>query len=164
NRPDRRYGEDGRRRRAGRGDLSHAGAPGRTAPVQGTDRRRTQPHLFNGRGSVAVRTAEAGRRNHHVRSRQLRRRNQTICPGTAEKLDSGQFLSSAATTTRKLEGEREMFELVDHTPQSAVIKVIGVGGGGGNAVNHMVRNNVEGVEFICANTDAQALKKIEVKT
>ena len=33
-----------------------------------------------------------------------------------------------------------MFELVDHTPQSAVIKVIGVGGGGGNAVNHMVRN------------------------
>ncbi|OYW91700.1 MAG: cell division protein FtsZ [Pseudomonadales bacterium 32-61-5] len=57
-----------------------------------------------------------------------------------------------------------MFELVDHTPQSAVIKVIGVGGGGGNAVNHMVRNNVEGVEFICANTDAQALKKIDVRT
>ena len=57
-----------------------------------------------------------------------------------------------------------MFELVDHTPQSAVIKVIGVGGGGGNAVNHMVRNNVEGVEFICANTDAQALKKIEART
>ena len=57
-----------------------------------------------------------------------------------------------------------MFELVDHTPQSAVIKVIGVGGGGGNAVNHMVRNSVEGVEFICANTDAQALKKIEART
>ena len=57
-----------------------------------------------------------------------------------------------------------MFELVDHTPQSAVIKVIGVGGGGGNAVNHMVRNNVEGVEFICANTDAQALKKVEART
>ena len=56
-----------------------------------------------------------------------------------------------------------MFELVDHTPQSAVIKVIGVGGGGGNAVNHMVRNNVEGVEFICANTDAQALKKVEAR-
>ncbi len=51
-----------------------------------------------------------------------------------------------------------MFELVDNIPQSAVIKVIGVGGGGGNAVNHMVRNNIEGVEFICANTDAQALK------
>ncbi|WP_434457893.1 cell division protein FtsZ [Stutzerimonas urumqiensis] len=57
-----------------------------------------------------------------------------------------------------------MFELVDQTPQSAVIKVIGVGGGGGNAVNHMVRNSVEGVEFICANTDAQALKKVEVRT
>lgn len=57
-----------------------------------------------------------------------------------------------------------MFELVDHTPQSAVIKVIGVGGGGGNAVNHMVRNNVEGVEFICANTDAQALKNIGART
>mgnify|MGYP003334622075 CR=1 FL=1 len=54
--------------------------------------------------------------------------------------------------------------ILDHTPQSAVIKVIGVGGGGGNAVNHMVRNNVEGVEFICANTDAQALKKIEART
>ncbi len=51
-----------------------------------------------------------------------------------------------------------MFELIDNIPQSAVIKVIGVGGGGGNAVNHMVRNNIEGVEFICANTDAQALK------
>lgn len=54
-----------------------------------------------------------------------------------------------------------MFELVDQTPQHAVIKVIGVGGGGGNAVNHMVRNSIEGVEFICANTDAQALKKVE---
>ncbi|WP_028240334.1 cell division protein FtsZ [Stutzerimonas azotifigens] len=57
-----------------------------------------------------------------------------------------------------------MFELVDQTPQNAVIKVIGVGGGGGNAVNHMVRNSVEGVEFICANTDAQALKKVEART
>jgi cell division protein FtsZ len=51
-----------------------------------------------------------------------------------------------------------MFELVDNVPQDAVIKVIGVGGGGGNAVRHMVNNNVEGVEFICANTDAQALR------
>jgi cell division protein FtsZ len=50
-----------------------------------------------------------------------------------------------------------MFELVDNIPQSPVIKVIGVGGGGGNAVNHMVKSNIEGVEFICANTDAQAL-------
>ena len=57
-----------------------------------------------------------------------------------------------------------MFELVDNIPQSAVIKVIGVGGGGGNAVNHMARNNIEGVEFICANTDAQALKNIAART
>ena len=57
-----------------------------------------------------------------------------------------------------------MIELVDQTPQSAVIKVIGVGGGGGNAVNHMVANNIEGVEFICANTDAQALRDITART
>ena len=57
-----------------------------------------------------------------------------------------------------------MFELMDVDNQSAVIKVIGVGGGGGNAVNHMLRSNIEGVEFICANTDAQALKNTEVRT
>ncbi len=51
-----------------------------------------------------------------------------------------------------------MFELVDNVPQSAVIKVIGVGGGGGNAVQHMLTSDVDGVDFICANTDAQALK------
>lgn len=56
-----------------------------------------------------------------------------------------------------------MFELIDNVPQSAIIKVIGVGGGGGNAVEHMVNNNVEGVEFVCANTDAQALKKLNSK-
>lgn len=42
--------------------------------------------------------------------------------------------------------------------------MIGVGGGGGNAVNHMVKSNIEGVEFICANTDAQALKSIGART
>ncbi|MES2825822.1 MAG: cell division protein FtsZ [Pseudomonadota bacterium] len=57
-----------------------------------------------------------------------------------------------------------MFELIDSIHQSAVIKVIGVGGGGGNAVKHMIANKVEGVEFICANTDAQALKDIEART
>lgn len=54
-----------------------------------------------------------------------------------------------------------MFELVDNIPQNAVIKVVGVGGGGGNAVRHMIDSEVEGVEFICANTDAQALKDID---
>jgi cell division protein FtsZ len=57
-----------------------------------------------------------------------------------------------------------MFELMDTHSQAAVIKVIGVGGGGGNAVNHMVESTIEGVDFICANTDAQALKGSKVKT
>ena len=57
-----------------------------------------------------------------------------------------------------------MFELMDAYSQSAVIKVIGVGGGGGNAVAHMVEAGIEGVDFICANTDAQALKNAEVRT
>ena len=57
-----------------------------------------------------------------------------------------------------------MFELVDNVPQNAVIKVVGVGGGGGNAVEHMLSNQVDGVEFICANTDAQALKNMNAKT
>jgi cell division protein FtsZ len=57
-----------------------------------------------------------------------------------------------------------MFELMDGQSQSAVIKVLGVGGGGGNAVSHMVSSGIEGVDFICANTDAQALKSSQVKT
>ncbi len=57
-----------------------------------------------------------------------------------------------------------MFELMDTQAQNAVIKVIGVGGGGGNAVEHMVAQDIEGVEFICANTDAQALKKASART
>jgi cell division protein FtsZ len=57
-----------------------------------------------------------------------------------------------------------MFELADSIPQSAVIKVIGVGGGGGNAVQHMVNSEVDGVEFICANTDAQALDNMHSRT
>ncbi len=52
-----------------------------------------------------------------------------------------------------------MFEIMEKNPQEAVIKVIGVGGCGGNAVEHMIEKNVNGVEFICANTDMQALKK-----
>jgi cell division protein FtsZ len=57
-----------------------------------------------------------------------------------------------------------MFELMDAYSQSAVIKVIGVGGGGGNAVSHMVTSGIEGVDFICVNTDAQALKASKIKT
>ena len=57
-----------------------------------------------------------------------------------------------------------MFELMDTYSQSAVIKVIGVGGGGGNAVQHMAHSAIDGVDFICANTDSQALKSTDVKT
>ncbi|MDH4056505.1 MAG: cell division protein FtsZ [Gammaproteobacteria bacterium] len=56
-----------------------------------------------------------------------------------------------------------MFELMDAHSSSAVIKVIGVGGGGGNAVAHMVATGIDGVEFICANTDSQALKGSHVR-
>ncbi|EKD55309.1 MAG: hypothetical protein ACD_60C00015G0017 [uncultured bacterium] len=56
-----------------------------------------------------------------------------------------------------------MFELATNS-QNAVIKVIGIGGGGGNAVEHMMAASIEGVEFICANTDAQALKNSSANT
>ncbi len=56
-----------------------------------------------------------------------------------------------------------MIELIDTQTQEAVIKVVGVGGCGGNAVDHMISQGVQGVEFICANTDAQALKRNQAK-
>ena len=56
-----------------------------------------------------------------------------------------------------------MFEIIDSAPQDAVIKVIGVGGCGGNAVEHMIKKGVSGVEFIVANTDAQALKQTNAR-
>lgn len=57
-----------------------------------------------------------------------------------------------------------MFELMNDHEQEAVIKVVGVGGGGGNAVEHMVRENLEGVEFLAINTDAQALRNSSANT
>ena len=57
-----------------------------------------------------------------------------------------------------------MFELVDSINDSPVIKLVGVGGGGSNAVQHMVASGIEGVDFICANTDAQALKGMNAQT
>ena len=57
-----------------------------------------------------------------------------------------------------------MFELMDGYSETAIIKVVGIGGGGGNAVGHMMTSGIEGVDFICANTDAQALKSAQVKT
>jgi len=60
--------------------------------------------------------------------------------------------------------EGDMFELADDLQQNAVIKVIGVGGGGGNAVQHMVDGQIDGVDFICANTDAQALRNVSSRS
>ncbi len=57
-----------------------------------------------------------------------------------------------------------MFQLIDAHSQNAVIKVLGVGGGGGNAVQYMINGHIEGVDFVCANTDAQALKNTSVRT
>jgi len=57
-----------------------------------------------------------------------------------------------------------MFELMDSFSENAVIKVVGVGGGGGNAVQHMVKAGIEGVDFICLNTDSQALTNTHAKT
>ena len=57
-----------------------------------------------------------------------------------------------------------MFELIDNVAENAVIKVVGVGGGGGNAVKHMIDKEIEGVEFICANTDAQSLADVSSPT
>jgi cell division protein FtsZ len=57
-----------------------------------------------------------------------------------------------------------MFEIMEVPSQEAVIRVIGVGGCGGNAVDHMIANGVNGVEFICANTDMQALKRSQART
>ena len=58
-----------------------------------------------------------------------------------------------------------MFEIIDEAPdEGAVIKVIGVGGCGGNAVEHMITRGLSGVDFMCANTDAQALKRSTART
>jgi len=56
-----------------------------------------------------------------------------------------------------------MFELMDSHTKDPIIKVIGVGGGGGNAVQHMVTAGIEGVEYLCVNTDVQALKKMDLR-
>lgn len=65
---------------------------------------------------------------------------------TNEKLVSREFL-----------GEKSMFEPGENLSQNAQIKVIGIGGGGGNSIEHMITEGIDGIEFICANTDSQAL-------
>ena len=62
------------------------------------------------------------------------------------------------------EEKKMKYELMDMCSDDAIIKVIGVGGGGGNAVDHMVDCHIDGVQFVCANTDAQALRRLNVET
>ncbi len=100
-----------------------------------------------------------------------RRRCSTACaPGSratfdADRLnDRQQAIDREFQPTNSFSRSAQMFELMDAYSQSAVIKVIGVGGGGGNAVAHMVTSGIDGVEFMCINTDAQALKHAKVKT
>ena len=60
----------------------------------------------------------------------------------------------------ELKGGEKMFQLIDQAAEGAKIKVVGIGGGGGNAVAHMRTQAMDGVQFICVNTDAQALSDI----
>ena len=79
-----------------------------------------------------------------------------------EGLGNGMLLKALFESGKDSTNGKEasnMFEILDATPQEAVIKVVGVGGCGGNAVDHMISRGVQGVEFIVANTDAQALKR-----
>lgn len=62
------------------------------------------------------------------------------------------------------EEKKMTYELLETSSEDAVIKVIGIGGGGGNAVDHMMENHIDGVQFMCANTDAQALRRLDVDT
>src|SRR3546814_19301488 len=66
--------------------------------------------------------------------------------------------TSAGNRSTTEESPMAKFELIEKVAPNAIIKVIGIGGGGGNAVAHMVASAVEGVEFICANTESQAIK------
>jgi cell division protein FtsZ len=70
----------------------------------------------------------------------------------------------AAKQSHQNQETTNMFELLDNVAQQAIIKVIGVGGGGGNAVDHMVATEIDGVEFVNANTDAQALSGSAAQT
>jgi len=70
---------------------------------------------------------------------------------------------SGTDSTNAKEGSN-MFEIMDATSQEAVIKVVGVGGCGGNAVDHMISRGVQGVDFIVANTDSQALKRSQAQS
>ena len=84
--------------------------------------------------------------------------------GAIRAEESGRRENGSETINERHLGVTRMFELVDSINDAPVIKLVGVGGGGSNAVQHMVSSGIEGVDFICANTDAQALKAMQAQT
>ena len=168
-RADGRQRKDGWRHRTGRGDLPRAGAARAAAGRERPGRRGAQSHPFD-RGRPAVVRSRI-LRSHRPRDAQAAERTQ--CRGSHEGLVPGEFLSQGAFRSGNRPGptlafshsseQQTMFVLADKENQGAIIKVVGVGGGGGNAVAHMVHSGIEGVDFVCINTDAQALKHSKVK-
>ena len=156
NRADRRQRAHGRRHRPRRGNLSRAGAAGIAAA-----RSRVWPKWCRTRsirlawGCCSTRGRTPGARRGGAACRAMCRGCSIACSRGSRAISDRSFQCEELTA---------MFEVMDAYSQNAVIKVIGVGGGGGNAVTHMVTSGIEGVEFLCVNTDAQALKHSKVKT
>src|SRR5690606_20307883 len=137
---------------ARRGDLSHARAA-RAAQVPGRARRGGAQSALRDRGGAAPGGRLAG-------AARTAFAQQRLVPGRAEAHEGvvpAQFLKVQSKLNRQ--GGKNMFEIVDGEVAGPVIKVIGVGGAGGNAVNHMIEQGVQGVEFIVVNTDAQVLAR-----
>ena len=114
-------------------------------------------HVTRGRTAVAARHAQRARSHEGLVQGQFLK--QTHCY-VSHRSSVIIFTSHLAFISPE---QQPMFVLADTENQGAVIKVIGVGGGGGNAVAHMVTSGIEGVDFVCINTDAQALKHSKVK-
>src|SRR5712691_9321421 len=134
--------------RARRGDLPHAGARGRSALHRRPRRGGAQRALRHRGGIGGGRRVAGAARAAFAPERLLPSR-----AGEDERVVSKKLLMS------QRQGENNMFEIVDSQATGPIIKVIGVGGAGGNAVNHMIEQGVEGVEFIAVNTDAQVLSR-----
>src|SRR5438477_11924413 len=146
----RRLGRNARHGRARRRNLSHAGAHRRAALRRRARRRGTRAALCHGGGFVARRRFAAASR-------------EAVAPERLGKGSAGAYAGVVSTqlleVKKNWQGDNNMFEIVDSQVTGPVIKVIGVGGAGGNAVNHMIEQGVQGVEFIAVNTDAQVLSR-----
>src|SRR5690606_30332526 len=157
--PDRRCGQDGRRGRTRRGDAQHARAAGDPPARDRAGRGGRQPGARHRR-----RPAADGKPDRESPASGAVGGPGGDVPQPAQGLVPRRvliFLNLENPTREDM--DMANFELVENMAPNAVIKVIGVGGGGGNAVAHMVSNNVDGVEFITANTDSQAIKNCGAK-